>query len=598
MADLNTMNASMCVMVMGSDSMGNETNPLSVDTNGKAHTRLYDAAGVAIDTLNAGTGLNSLNVAIASTNYFLSVGNNTTTQLASGATFIGTIENVSNQQAISTLLTSDQNGILTLLEYIDAAGTRIVATLVYNIIAGIPFSRAVTANGNYFSTTFKNTGLATTTTLNLNIAYGTLPPVTSLGNEPMSLEEVGGVPMGARPDGFLRVTTDPTTLLFDTFEILDTTNTWTIGGTTPPSGSSGSLAVAPGTAAAASSYAISKPAFIPGASAYLQFATLIALEATLITGNQRFWGLGTITTPTLSVPIINGTIYELDNVTGKLFGSVYSNGIRTQTINLTKPSDSNTHRYAIYYKASRVFFEIDNVQVGTIPFPNPQVSSLQTVVGSVNGASALATATVLSSTLMGVADTGRNSQTISDATFPWRKQKINADGSAVFTQTDGYKATYAAAALSIVPATLATDIFTLTGSATRTIRILRVTVTGNQTTSSQQNILLVKRSTANTAGTSTASVAVKMDSNSPSATATALAYTANPTVGTLVGSIRNRKLLVGATSASSDAWLLDFGSRAGQAIVLRGINDVFAINLNGVTIVGGSFNIDIEWTEE
>jgi hypothetical protein len=52
-----------------------------------------------------------------------------------------------------------------------------------------------------------------------------------------------------------------------------------------------------------------------------------------------------------------------------------------------------------------------------------------------------------------------------------------------------------------------------------------------------------------------------------------------------------------ATYFRSYEWT--FGGRPGaQAIVLRGINEVFSVNLNGVTVTGGSLNIQIEWTEE
>lgn len=416
---------------------------------------------------------------------------------------------------------------------------------------------------------------------------------------PVVVRDSAGIAIGARPDGFLRAQLDPTTLLFDTFENLDTTNTWTIGGTTAPTGLNGALSASPGIGANASSYARSQPTFIPGSSAYLQFATLVQIESATVTGNQRFWGLGIYTTPTASAPITNGTIFEIDSVAGNLQGAVYSNSVRTQTVSLTRPADGTTHRYAIYYKTSRVYFEIDNVVVGSLPFPNPQVAALSTVIGSVNGAAVVATGPVLNSSSIGVADTGRNATKIADGLFPWRTAQINTDRSLVVTQIDGYKATYSASVANLVAmATAPTDIFTLTGSATKTIRVTRVTINGTQTTASQITIILLKRSTANTAGTSTAQAAVAHDSNSVAATGTVLAYTANPTVGTLVGNLRSRKVIVGAATGISDEFITEFGTRNCQAVVLRGTGQVFAINLNAATIAGSSFNISIEWIEE
>lgn len=247
----------------------------------------------------------------------------------------------------------------------------------------------------------------------------------------------GSTAIGTRADGFLRMQIDPTTLLFDTFETLDTTNTWTIGGTTSPTGISGTLSVSSGTSANATSYAKSIPVFTPAASSFLQYAALIQLESSVVTGNKRIWGVGTFVTPTLAAPITNGSVYEIDDITGALQGSVYSNSVRTQTVALTRPTDGLTHRYAIYYKASRVYFELDNVQVGSLAFPNPQVSALSTVIASINGTSVLGTAAVLTSSLIGVGDTGRNATKLADGTYPWRTGKISAQGAQLvgFDQT-------------------------------------------------------------------------------------------------------------------------------------------------------------------
>lgn len=170
--------------------------------------------------------------------------------------------------------------------------------------------------------------------------------------------------------------------------------------------------------------------------------------------------------------------------------------------------------------------------------------------------------------------------------------------SGIVSTVDGIKATYSATITNLPAAMLATDIFTITGSATKTIRISRVMLTGTQTTASQINIIFIRRSTANTAGTSVPLAAVTMDTNNPAATATALAYTANPTTGTVVGNIRTRKVALSTAVGNSDELISDFGTTNGQALVLRGINQVFSINLNSVTVAGASFNIAVEWTEE
>ena len=114
-------------------------------------------------------------VALGATNFPLSTLNSSVAQLAPGASFVGTVETVYNEQALSLLLTSDQPGLLTVNQWIDALGTQLAATVSYSIVAGVGFSRALVANGNYFNLVFKNTGSSTTTTLNVNTAFGILP---------------------------------------------------------------------------------------------------------------------------------------------------------------------------------------------------------------------------------------------------------------------------------------------------------------------------------------------------------------------------------------------------------------------------------------
>lgn len=165
---------------------------------------------------------------------------------------------------------------------------------------------------------------------------------------------------------------------------------------------------------------------------------------------------------------------------------------------------------------------------------------------------------------------------------------------------DGFKSSYGASVQGLVPAASATDIFTITGSATKTIRITRIEVSGTQTTAGQVDVIVLKRSTADTGGTSTAPTLVPHDKSNAAATAVVNAYTANPAVGTLVGNLRAGKLFVAAPATASPTTIMamDFGPRPAQALVLRGVTDVIAINLNGSTVTGGSFNIGIEFTEE
>jgi len=173
--------------------------------------------------------------------------------------------------------------------------------------------------------------------------------------------------------------------------------------------------------------------------------------------------------------------------------------------------------------------------------------------------------------------------------------------------TPGSKATFSAAITGLVPVTGATDIFTVTGSATKLVKVTRLVITGSTTLAANVilPITLLKRSTADTAGTSTAPTRVAHDSLNAAVTATVLAYTANPTTGTLVGAYRNLRMTLQLTPQTATdfpislPYIEDFGQRGGQPIVLRGVAEVFAVNLAAIaTITGWLFDISVEWTEE
>lgn len=189
----------------------------------------------------------------------------------------------------------------------------------------------------------------------------------------------------------------------------------------------------------------------------------------------------------------------------------------------------------------------------------------------------------------------------SGATYTAATSNPPAYAPSVNSPIDGGKATYRASIGALASAASATDIFTLTGSASKTVRVTRLEISGQQTTAAAAQVVVLIRSTADTSGTHSAPTAVPHDSNSPAASATVLAYTANPTTGSLVGNIYESYVFLAAPATAtvgSDKVVLDYGSRPAQAIVLRGTSQVLAINLAGVTVTGGAFDINIEWTEE
>src|SRR3954464_14676522 len=92
------------------------------------------------------------------------------------------------------------------------------------------------------------------------------------------------------------------------------------------------------------------------------------------------------------------------------------------------------------------------------------------------------------------------------------------------TVSDGYKATYVASWAAFVPAT--NFMFSIKGSSTKIIKVLRVGISATQTATST---LIIKVGTLTAIGGTPVSIAptgiVAFDSNSPVATATPLVYT-------------------------------------------------------------------------
>lgn len=177
---------------------------------------------------------------------------------------------------------------------------------------------------------------------------------------------------------------------------------------------------------------------------------------------------------------------------------------------------------------------------------------------------------------------------------------LASDQSTIPVSTEGAKASYSAGFSALVPAAAATDVFTIQGSATKIIRVTRIAVSITTTAGSgiALNTTLVKRSTIDSGGTSTTASLVAHDSTNTAGSAVVRGYTANPTLGTSVGTIRSNRFQVATAGATENELVWDFGTRPAQAIVLRGTSDQLCINLGGGTITGPIAAFSVEWTEE
>src|SRR6266702_476 len=171
----------------------------------------------------------------------------------------------------------------------------------------------------------------------------------------------------------------------------------------------------------------------------------------------------------------------------------------------------------------------------------------------------------------------------------------NTAAPGVVQQDDGRKTTYSFSATAL--AGVAGDVLLFKGSSTKTVRVTQVIISGTATTAINLYVQLIKRSAADTAGTTgTAPTIAPHASANAAATATVAIYTAAPTAGTSVGIVRAARLFLATPTTSptlAELIMWDFGVRPGA----RGVAECLAVNLSAAP-TAGSIDISFEFTEE
>jgi hypothetical protein len=162
------------------------------------------------------------------------------------------------------------------------------------------------------------------------------------------------------------------------------------------------------------------------------------------------------------------------------------------------------------------------------------------------------------------------------------------------------KPTYSASIVSLTPPATPTDMVVISGSATKTIRVTKVELSATQTLSGTNNFFIVLRSAADSGGTSSTLTNIAHDSNNAAATSVVKSYTANPSLGAAVGTLRAIKMFTPAPGTLTTPYIFDFTNDGiDQGIVLRGTAQQLSLNFNGAALPGGlSITCNIDWSEE
>jgi hypothetical protein len=175
-------------------------------------------------------------------------------------------------------------------------------------------------------------------------------------------------------------------------------------------------------------------------------------------------------------------------------------------------------------------------------------------------------------------------------------------GGAQYVNVGSTLATYRAVVADMTPAATATDVVTLCGSASKTIKLSRIQVTADATNPSVIDFYSYLRTAANTGGTSSVVATATLDQTNSAATAVVTKYTANAAAlgaGILIAADHYALPAAASTGYPGMPWIEDFGIRNTQPVVLRGTANCFAFGMNGEVIPAGTvLYINLEWTEE
>lgn len=256
----------------------------------------------------------------------------------------------------------------------------------------------------------------------------------------------GTISSGVQPYGSAKTSPEPTTSFFDPFDAaLDTTNRWIAAGTAAPTISAGLLNFNTSTTAGATSFLTSIPSFVPMVPAFSQNSWLIQLDpaGAATTQAYRFFGMGISPgSPTQAAPLTDAFGFCVDT-TGKMYFDVWASGSRVSRTDLSstglniQPLDGLYHRYLVQIRTDRIYVFLDSVDapVLSLSLIGPNVQTLPIKAMQINGITQ-STAPVMKVQGVAVADMGRNSASISDPTYPWRRASVSAGGALSITKLD------------------------------------------------------------------------------------------------------------------------------------------------------------------
>lgn len=245
-----------------------------------------------------------------------------------------------------------------------------------------------------------------------------------------SLVASSGLEAGVSAYGYLRVTDEPTTVMNETFDTLDTVNNWTLKNSTGTTTVANSiLTVASSTTANAYGGLFTKPTFSNNGVNFLVFGAAVRMNTSVIANTYRFWGMGTVpASPTTASPISEGYGFEL-SASGVYSAVVYRANTKVFSSPIPdtlRPVDGSFARFVIVQRADLIAFYVTSLTTpaAVASFPNLAVGTLPAVFLSVAGGIPPASSATMDVTGFGMADTGKNAQMLMDRLKPWVRSTL------------------------------------------------------------------------------------------------------------------------------------------------------------------------------
>jgi hypothetical protein len=193
-----------------------------------------------------------------------------------------------------------------------------------------------------------------------------------------------------------------------------------------------------------------------------------------------------------------------------------------------------------------------------------------------------------------------------NAAAPFGSMQDLAGNNAATVSLDSGRQVYRFSASFTPQATAAVTVISIQGSATKTVRVKRITVGGVATALADTLFILQRTSALGAGGTTVNPTAAKNDNSSAAATAVVAHYTATlKAAGTGVGgplsTFRLFQDTTGVPTVASREPVVVFperGAAIGQSLVLRGTSDFLEIqNANAGNLAAGSvldYTIELE----